>query len=125
MYLLLANTTALFHASLVLTVLVGTCLVVARASGRMPRAWWWAYAAAMLGMVVSQALIGDCILTVWEKDLRNLARPGSAYHDSFLGHYLPFLPGPVLRVAGPVLVLAALFTIAHERLRRKRAAKLS
>ena len=122
MYLGLAGLTALFHASLVLTVVIGTGVVVARAWGRFPRFWWWAYAGAMGGMIVSQLLLGDCVLTVWEKALRNLDRPGSAYVNSFLGHYLPWLPAIVLRVCGPLLVAAALVTLTVERLRAKKKA---
>lgn len=123
MYLWLAGLTVVFHATLVLTVVIGTGLVVARAWRRVPRFWWWAYAGSMGGMIVSQLLIGDCILTVWEKALRNLDRPGSAYVNSFIGHYLPFLPAPVLRICGPLLIVAAIATLVLETLAQRRAAK--
>lgn len=121
MYLWLAGLTALFHASLVLTVVAGTGVVVARVWGRVSRVWWWAYAGAMGGMIASQLLIGDCILTAWEKALRNKDKPGSAYINSFIGHYLPFLPPAVLGVAGPLLVLAAVVTLAVEWRSQRRA----
>jgi len=117
----LAGFVVAFHACLVLTVVAGTLVVVARAWTRFPRVWWWAYGLAMGGMIVSQLLIGDCILTVWEKDLRNQDAPGSAYANSYLGHYLPFLPPAVLGVIGPMLVLAAAVTLALERRAVRRA----
>lgn len=111
MYLWLADAILVFHASLVFTVITGTGLVVARAWRRVPKFCWWAYGLAMGGMIISQLLIGNCILTVWEKDLRNLNAPGSAYVNSCIGHYLPWLPPFVLRIFGPLLVVAAAVTL--------------
>jgi len=121
MYLWLAGLVAVFHACLVLTVVVGTGVFAARAWRRFPRFWWWAYGLAMGGMIGSELLISDCILTVWERDLRNLNRPGSAYVQSFVVQYLPCLPPALLGVVGPFLVLVAFVTLIIEWLTQRRA----
>ena len=43
-------------------------------------------------------------LTRWEQDLRNLNAPGSAYRNSFTGHYLWVLPHSVLTRLVPALM---------------------
>ena len=52
-------------------------------------------AAVTLG-AVANVVWGECPLTRWEQDLRNLNVPGSAYRNSFTGHYLWVLPQSAL-----------------------------
>lgn len=59
-------------------------------------------------VLTSQFMYGECILTVVEKRLRNLYKPGSAYHTSFLAHYFPRVPDFVYNYVGPGLLVSGL-----------------
>ena len=90
MYGILANLLALLHGVVFGFVLVSA---VAALSGRLRRYPRWEavfYLVAILIVVYEYGFDG-CPLTGWEKHLRNLQEPGSAYRGSFVGHYLPWL----------------------------------
>jgi len=59
-------------------------------------------------MAASDLLLGECALTQVERALRDSAQPGSAYRESFVMHYMPWLPARVGANAGRVLVIGAL-----------------
>ena len=103
----LADAVAVVHAAVVLAIVLGAVGAMAGAL-RRHRVWERAYYGLLLVVIVANLTTGDCPLTRWEQGLRNAARPGSAYCDSFLGHYLPWLPAPVLAWIGPAVMAGAL-----------------
>lgn len=90
---LVANVIALIHA-LLIALVVGGALVAAtpRLVLRFPRWLIVAYLISVGGTLLSDLMFGDCLLTQWERTLRNQATPGSAYGETFLQHYFGFLP---------------------------------
>jgi len=90
---LVANAIALIHA-LLIALVVGGALVAAtpRLVVRFPRWLVVAYLISVGGTLLSDLILGDCLLTQWERTLRNQAAPGSAYGETFLQHYFGFLP---------------------------------
>jgi hypothetical protein len=90
---LLANTIALIHA-LLMALVIGGALVATtpRVILRFPRWLVVAYLIALGLTLLSYLFFGDCLMTVWEKELRDQAAPGSAYGGSFLQRYFGFLP---------------------------------
>jgi hypothetical protein len=126
-YLGLASVVALLHGSIVTAVVIGAVAAMGGLLRRHPR-WELLYAALLLSLVLSDLLLGDCLLTRVEKDLRNLAVPGSAYRGSFIGHYFPWVPHFVHAYIGPALVGAGLLALPLwrwvERRERRRSAGL-
>jgi hypothetical protein len=93
MYEILANAIALVHAVLIALVVGGA--LVALTPGvvsRFPRWLIAAYLISVGGTLLSDLLLGECVLTQWERTLRDAAVPGSAYGGTFLQHYFGFLP---------------------------------
>ena len=119
MFLWLATLTALLHGALVGCVVVGALLAMAGLLRRRPR-WERAYYGLLAVVVAANLTWGDCPLTVWEQELRNQAAPGSAYRNSFIGHYLFFVPGSVLSWIGPTLMLGAILAAPLWRWRDRR-----
>jgi protein-S-isoprenylcysteine O-methyltransferase Ste14 len=90
---LLANAIALIHAALIALVVGGALLALTpRVASRFPRWLIAAYLLAVGGTLLSDLILGECVLTQWERTLREQAAPGSAYRDTFLQHYFGFLP---------------------------------
>jgi protein-S-isoprenylcysteine O-methyltransferase Ste14 len=90
---LLADTIALIHA-LLMALVIGGALVATtpRVIPRFPRWLVVAYLVSVGLTLLSYLFFGDCLMTVWEKELRDQAAPGSAYGGTFLQHYFGFLP---------------------------------
>ena len=103
MFLWLADIMAVTHGLLVATVVLGA---VAAMLGLLRRRLRWerAYYALLVVVIVANIVWGECPLTRWEQGLRNWNTPGSAYCDSFIGHYLPLLPRRTLAWLGPSLM---------------------
>ena len=93
MYEVLANAVALIHA-LLMALVVGGALVATtpRVIPRFPRWLVVAYLISVGLTLLSYLLFGDCLMTQWEKTLRDQAAPGSAYGETFLQNYFGFLP---------------------------------
>ena len=106
-YLFLAKFVAVVHLLSVAAVVAGSLAAVAGRLRRFPR-WQAAFHGLLALVILSDRLYGDCVLTAWEKELRNLAAPGSAYRNSFIGHTMPWLPHWIHADIGPALVVAAL-----------------
>ena len=124
MYLMLANLVAIAHITLTLCVLSGTLAAITGAL----RGYRWLeriYYTMAGAVITSQFAYGECIMTVWEKTLRNRNEAGSAYRNSFLGHYLPWIPHVVFDWVGPGLMILALFALPFWRRRdRQRRTRL-
>ena len=92
MYEILANTVALLHAVL-MALVVGGALVATtpRVIPRFPRGLVVAYLLSVGLTLLSHLFFGDCLMTQWEKALRDQVSPGSAYGETFLQHYFGFL----------------------------------
>lgn len=115
MYAWLANLVAVTHGLVVVAVVVGSVAAMAGVLRRHPP-WERAFYALLAVVLASEALLGECFLTGWEKTLRHWHEPGSAYRGSFIGHYLPFLPRPVRAWAGVLLITGALLALPFWRL---------
>ena len=104
----LASGLALLHGLLFALMTAGCFAAIAgRLRGR-PRIEV-AFYVMLAAIVFFDLVVGECIVTTGEKRLRNLAEPGSAYTDSFLGHYAPWLAArPYNAVSVVVVVLAVL-----------------
>jgi hypothetical protein len=93
-YETLANAVALIHAGLIALVVGGALVATTpRVVTRFPRWLIVAYLISVAGTFLSYLLLGDCVMTQWEKTLRDQAVPGSAYGETFLQHYFALLPG--------------------------------
>jgi hypothetical protein len=91
--LLLANAIALIHALLIALVVAGALVALTpRVVSRFPRWLIVAYLISVGGTLLSDLILGDCLLTQWERTLRDQSAPGSAYGETFLQHYCGFLP---------------------------------
>src|SRR6476469_3351615 len=89
----LANAIALIHAALIALVVGGALVALTpQVASRFPRWLIAAYLASVGGTLLSDLILGECILTQWERTLRDAAVPGSAYSGTFLQHYFGFLP---------------------------------
>ncbi|HEV7505722.1 MAG TPA: DUF2784 family protein [Thermoanaerobaculia bacterium] len=93
MYEILANAIALIHAVLIALVVGGALVALTpRVASRFPRWLIAAYLIAVGGTLFSDLILGECVMTQWERTLRDQAAPGSAYAGTFLQHYFGFLP---------------------------------
>jgi len=93
MAVLVANAIALLHALLIALVVGGALVALTpRLVLRFPRWLIAAYLISVGGTLLSDLILGDCLLTQWERTLRDQAAPGSAYGETFLQHYFGFLP---------------------------------
>jgi cytochrome c biogenesis protein CcdA len=120
---LLANTIALLHA-LLMALVVGGALVATmpRVIPRFPRWLIVAYLISVGLTLLSYLFFGDCLMTQWEKALRDQAAPGRAYGGTFLQHYFGFLPAGLTQPDhfAPVLgVILAVTVWAFLQLRRR------
>lgn len=88
-----ANAIALIHA-LLIALVVGGALVALTPSvaARFPRWLIGAYLISVGGTLLSDLFLGECVLTQWERALRNQVAPGGAYGGTFVQHYFGFLP---------------------------------
>lgn len=94
----LASTIALVHALLIALVMGGALVAITpRVIPRFPRWLVVAYLVAVGLTLLSHLFFGSCLLTAWEKELRNQIVPGSAYQGTFLQHYFGFLPSSVTK----------------------------
>ncbi len=101
-----ADAVALVHAAVVLAVVLGAVLAMTGSLRRRP-AWERAYYGLLVAVIAANLLWGDCPLTGMEQGLRAAYRPGTAYCNSFIGHYLPWLPARALAWIGPALMAGA------------------
>jgi hypothetical protein len=93
MYEIAANSLALIHAALIGLVVGGALVALTPGvASRFPRWLIAAYLASVGGTLLSDLFLGECILTQWERALRDHSSPGSAYPETFLQHYFGFLP---------------------------------
>ncbi len=119
----LASVLALLHGLLFALMTVGCVAAIAgRLRGR-PR-FEIAFYVVLAAIIFFDLVVGECIVTTWEKRLRDLAEPGSAYTDSFLGHYAPWLAARPYSVVSVIVVALAVLAApawrAADHLRRRR-----
>lgn len=105
----IARAVVVLHALMVGVTTAGT---VAMFTGRFRRFrrgdfFQWLFLACCAGQLLSLAFTGGCFLSQWERALREIAAPGTAYAGAFLDHYLPFLPGWAVRLLQPLSLGAA------------------
>ncbi len=110
MYRVLANAVAVFHGVLIVTVMIGS---FAAFGGwfRNRTLWTVLFVLLLLSLVLSDLLLGECLLTGVEQRLRNLDVAGSAYSGSFIGHYFGFIPTWVHEWIGPALVIGSFIAL--------------
>ncbi len=72
-----ANSIFLIHATFALIVLVGWAIPSAV----------YVYLPVLIAALVSEFVLGRCVLTKWEFDIRKRLYPASRYEHSFLIHY--------------------------------------
>jgi hypothetical protein len=107
--ILLANGLLVLHAIVVgITVAGGVALFTGRFAKFHQKDYFaWSFIACSFGQIISLIFTGGCIFTTWEKELRLQGDPTSAYSQTFLQEYLPFLPDGFIH-AVPFLTLGAL-----------------
>jgi hypothetical protein len=101
-----ASALALLHGLLFALMTVGCVAAIAGRLRRRLRAEA-AFYVVLAAIIFFDLVVGECIVTTGEKRLRDLAEPGSAYTNSFLGHYAPWLPARPYSVVSVVLVAFA------------------
>ncbi len=119
MLALIANLIAVVHGAVVAAVALGAVAAMLGMLRRRPR-WERAYYALLVVVIAANILWGECPLTRWEQGLREWDTPGSAYCNSFIGHYLPMLPARALAWLGPSLMAGALCAAPLWRLSDRR-----
>ena len=119
MDLWIANFILMMHGLLVVSVVSGMVAAVIGILRRYRRVEAFVY--FLLGCVlVSQFLYGECVMTRWEKYFRGRYDPATAYHNSCLGHYLPWIPIWFVNIAGPTLFILGLLALPFWRLYDRR-----
>ena len=118
MFLWLANCVALVHGAVVIVIALGAAAAMLGLLRSRPR-WERFYYSLLALVILANLLWGECPLTRWEQGLRNLNAPGSAYCNSFIGHYLP-LSSQLLAWLGPAVIAGALVAAPLWRLADKR-----
>ncbi|MGF1533089.1 MAG: hypothetical protein ACFCUI_05265 [Bernardetiaceae bacterium] len=117
----------LFHG-LVTGITVAGC--IALLTGRFTRFhkkdfFAWAFLLCSVGQLISLFFTGGCILTDWEKRVRQRVDPDATYAKTFLQEYLPFLPDgfidsiPFITVGG---LTGAIIQIVYATRRSRRMA---
>jgi len=124
MYLWLANSVVVIHGLLVISVVSGMLAAIPGVLRRYPRLEAFVYF-LLACVLTSQMLVGECVLTGLEKYFRRLADPASAYRNSFIGHYFPWIPIGFVNTVGPTLFALGLLALPFWRLydRRRHARK--
>ncbi len=112
----LANLVAITHGLLVIAVISGSLAAVIGLLRHMPKLER-AYYALVVALIASDLFLGGCALTGLEKRLREANAAGSAYRDSYIGHYASFLPPVVHDYGGPALVAMGLLALPGWRMR--------
>lgn len=105
-YTILANAVLVLHGILVICIIVGSLAAISGVLHRS-RVIEFGYYLIAASVALSQLRYGECIMTVWEKSLRNANEPGSAYKTSCIHHYFPWLPLSILNLAGPALLIGS------------------
>jgi len=77
---ILANIIVLIHVFVILLIIVGTGLII---FGRLNKNQEYAYLALISGTALSFIVFQGCVLTIWEKALRE-----KNYETGFVSHYL-------------------------------------
>lgn len=106
----LARGLALFHALVVaITVAGGIAIFTGRFRRfRVGDFFAWAFFACCLGQLISLALTGSCILTIWQRELLLHTGEAKPFSGTFLQRYLPWLPNWFAVNGVPLLTLGAL-----------------
>lgn len=119
MYLWLANGVLVLHGLLVISVVGGMIASIAGVLRRYRYAERFVYF-LLACVLTSQVLLGECVLTDLEKYFRGRYDPATAYHNSCLGHYLPWIPIGFINIAGPLLFALGLLALPFWRLYDRR-----
>lgn len=116
MWPFIADLIAAVHVVVVFVVFAGVGILL---FGRVRDYGLWsriAFAIAVVGTALSDAIFGECILTRLEKMALDRAAPGSAYHGSFVVHgaekiarAIASLPNLERRITWTGLTLAVFF----------------
>jgi len=122
----MASAIALIHAVLIALVVGGALVALTPGvAARFPRWLIAAYLISVGGTLLSDLFLGECILTRWERTLREQALPGSAYRETFIQHYFGFLPSGLTQpdhfpsYLGVILGITAWAVLQIWRLRSK------
>ena len=105
--LTIARLIAVIHGLLILCVISGAVAAILgrlRRNRRLSRVYY----TIILFVVASDVFLGECVLTRWERSLRDASGPGLSYQGSYIAHYFGFLPPAVHHWIGPALVVSAL-----------------
>ncbi len=115
----LANLVAAAHGLIAAFILVSALAAVV---GRLHRhrRWEIAFYLLLAPVILFDFLPDGCPVTVWENHLRELDRPGSGYRDSFIAHYLPFVPMHLYNYFIVALVVAAILAAPFWRWQDRR-----
>lgn len=127
MYGLAADLVAFVHGLLIAAAVVGSLAnILGLLRQCAPARWALFWLLAFVG--VSDLCLGGCPLTKWEKALRELESPGSAYAGSFIGRYCIWMPRWMHSWGAPGVVIGGLLAFpawwAIDRVKRKRNALL-
>jgi hypothetical protein len=106
-YLHLANLVAVLHGCLIVCVITGALAATSGLLHRRRRLVILFYS-VIAALIASDVFIGECVLTRWERRLRDLQSPGAAYQGSYIHHYFSCLPPLVHSFGGPALVVASI-----------------
>jgi hypothetical protein len=123
-YLILANFVAALHGCLIVCVITGAVAAISGLLQRRRRVAILFYS-LIAALIASDILVGECVLTRWERGLRGLQSPGAAYHGSYIHHYFSCLPPVIHSFGGPALVVVALLAFPLWRWADSRRAKLN
>jgi len=67
----------------------------------------WSFIICSSGQIFSLLFTGACVLTTWERQLRQKVDPSVSLSNTFINEYLPFIPEAFIQ-ATPFLTLGAL-----------------
>ncbi len=123
----IANLLVLFHAVIVGVTVAGTIAIFTGRFRKFNKRDYFAitFFTFAIGQLLSLVFTGGCFLTDWERQLRRSAYQNTNFSDTFLQHYLPFLPDwfiesiPILTLASIIGALTQIYlTIKKKKIKR-------
>jgi hypothetical protein len=111
-YFWLANAVVCLHLAAIVVLAWGLAAMFTGGYSRYPRFYWFAYTPVFFGVILSDGLLNDCFLTLWEKRLLELHAAGSAYHGTFFDNYLPFLSDFINKYGLGIILAGTFFQVA-------------
>lgn len=113
MYVWLARLIVVFHSVVVFVLIFGIGTLIAGRFSRLSIVSRLLFVACLIGFVVSELVLHDCVLTQLENQLWSRYGYQAGYKGSFIDHYFPYLGWVIdqhgAKIIGVGIVLRAIY----------------